>query len=283
MFTADEPKSRVGDVRVIAIAYFFGTFMSVFAMSALGLHLPLTPNDASRDETLILALVASLVFAAAIAPLARGIRGSVVKRLLTMASFTYVSFAVISQMEAAVYSTISGTPAMLVVFAPPCLMAAGAAALLVRPSDRFVRLQTVFQDRPARAWWWRLLLALLVLPVLEAITGLITGPLFKQAAQEQDLGLVIPAGIVVMRTLLLKSGLLLAVTVPIVLAWARPRRSLILALGFALFFLTGPVGLIQATWWPITLRITLSIQILLTSMAYASIVVALLAPRSLEG
>jgi len=279
MFAVDEPKPKAGDVRVIAIVYFFGTFVSVSVMSMLGLQLPVTPNNASRDESLILALVASLILAAAIAPLAKGIRGSGVSRWLTMAAFTYVSFAVISQIEAAVYSTISGTPAMLVVFAPPCLLAAGAAAWFVRPVDGPVIRRTVFRGRPVRAWWWRLLLALLVLPIIEAVSGLIAQPLLVQAAQVQELGLVIPAGAVVIRTMLLKSGLLLAVTVPIVLSWTRSRPSLVLALGFALFMLTGLVGLIQATWWPVTMRIVISSQILLASMAYAGVVVALLVPK----
>ena len=100
--------------------------------------------------------------------------------------------------------------------------------------------------------------------------------------EEQAFGLVVPDAIVVIRTLLLKSGLLLAVTVPIVLTWTKRQRSLIVALGFAIFVLTGLVGLIQATWWPITMRIALSFQVLLASMAYSWAVVTLLAPRSFE-
>jgi hypothetical protein len=267
-------------VRVIAIAFFFGTFFSIIAMSTLGMRLPLTPTDASRDESLILALVASLIFAAAITPLARGIRASGVKRPFTLAAFTYVSFAVINHIEAAVYSTISGTPAMLVLFAPPCLLAACVATWLVRPSETIDVQNSIFRDRSVRARWWRLLLALLVLPIIEAATGLLIQPLLEPLIEVQALGLVVPDAVVVMRTMLLKSGLLLAVTVPIVLTWTKGRRSLILALGFAIFVLTGLVGLIQATWWPITVRIALSFQVLLTSTAYASAVVALLAPKA---
>lgn len=282
MVTVDGPKPRSGDIRIIAIAFFFGTFISIVVMSTLGLRLPLTPNDASRDESLILALIASLIFAAALTPLARGIRASGVKRLLTLAAFAYVSFAVVNQIEAAVYSTISGTPTMLVVFAPPCLLAAGVATWLVRPSNTIDVQNSVLRGRSIRKWWWRLLLALLVLPIIEASSGLIIGPLLESVVEEQAFGLVVPDAIVVMRTLLLKSGLLLAVTVPIVLTWTRGQRSLIVALGFAIFVLTGLVGLIQATWWPMTMRIALSFQVLLASMAYSWAVVTLLAPRSFE-
>jgi hypothetical protein len=279
MFETNETTSRAGDIRVIALAFFLGTFMSVSTMTLLGLQLPLTPNHASRDETLILSLVASLCLATAIAPLARGISGSLATRFLTMAAFTYVSFAAISQIEAVVYSTFGGAPTMLVVFAPPCLLAAGATTWLVRPADESIMRRTGARGRTLKGSWWRLLLAFLALPAIEIVTGLLARPLLVQVVNQETSGLVIPAAPTVLCTLLLKSGLLLAVITPIVLLWMRSRRFLILALGSALFILTGLVGLIQATWWPVTMRIALSTQILIASLAYAAVAVALLMPK----
>lgn len=279
MFQAREAISKGGDIRVIAIAFFLGTFMSVSAMSSLGLHLPLIPDHTSRDESLILSLVASLCLASAVAPLARGIRGSRMVRFATMAAFTYVSFAVINQMEAAVYSTLSGAPTILVVFAPPCILAAAAAVWLVPSTDESIERATGFRTPPIPVPWWRLFLAFLALPTIEFVTGIFVQPLLAQATHEEVLGLVTPSGMVVMCALLLKSVLLLAVVTPITLRWTGSRRFLTLALGFALFVLTGLFGLLQATWWPMTMRITLSLQILITSMAYAATVVALLVPR----
>jgi hypothetical protein len=279
MFEVNETTSKAGDIRVIALAFFLGTFMSASAMSLLGLELPSTPDFASRDETLVLSLVASLCLAAAVAPLAKGIGGSRVMRFFKIAAFTYVSFAVISLIEAAVYSTFGGAPTILVVFAPPCLLAAAATTWLVPPADESIVRRTGAQGRSLRGSWWRLLLALLALPAVEIVTGLLAQPLLTRVVHEAPPGLVIPAAPVVMRTLLLKSVLLLAVIMPIVLHWMGSRRFLILALGLALFVLTGLVGLLQATWWPIPMRIALSTQILVASLAYAAVVVALLTPK----
>lgn len=279
MFEANETTSKAGDIRVIALAFFLGTFMSVSAMSLLGLQLPSTPDLASRDETLVLSLVASLCLAAAVAPLSRGISGSPATRFLAMAAFTYIGFAVISQIEAAVYSTFGGASTMLVVFAPPCLLAAGTTTWLVRPADESIMRRTGVWTRSLKGLGWRLLLAFLALPAIEIVSGLLAQPLLARVVNEETPGLVIPAVPVVMCTLLLKSGLLLAVITPIILLWTRSRRFLIFALGFALFVLTGLVGLLQATWWPVTMRIGLSAQILIASLAYAAVVVALLIPK----
>jgi hypothetical protein len=279
MFEANETTSKAGDIRVIALAFFLGTFMSVSAMSLLGLHLPSTPEIASRDETLILSLAASLCLAAAVAPLARGISGSLATRFLTMAAFTYVSFAVISQIEASVYSTFGGAPTMLLIFAPPCLLAAGATAWLVRPADESVMRRTGIRARSLKGSWWRPLLAFLALPAIDIVTGLFAQPLLSRVVTEEIPGLVIPAAPVVMGTLFLKSGLLLAVITPIVRVWARSRLSLTISLGVALFVLLGLVGLLQATWWPIAMRIAFSTQILIASLAYAAVAVALLMPK----
>jgi hypothetical protein len=279
MFEARETTAKAGDIRIIAIAFFLGTFMSASAMSNLGLELPLTPDHVNRDEALVLSLVASLCLAAVVAPLAKGIRGSRAMRFVTLAAFTYVGFAVVSQLEAAVYSTFGGAPTMLVVFAPPCLLAAGAAVCLVRPTEASTMRPTAIRSPSLTASWWRFLLAFLALPVIEIVTGAVTRPFVGQVANEETLGLVIPSGTVVVSALLLKSGLLLAVITPLALGWTRSRGSLALALGFALFVLTGLVGLLQATWWPMTMRIALSAQILIASLAYATAVVALLFPK----
>jgi hypothetical protein len=126
--------------------------------------------------------------------------------------------------------------------------------------------------------WWRPLLAFLALPAIEIVTGLLAQPLLSRVVTEETPGLVIPAAPVVMGTLFLKSGLLLAVITPIVRVWARSRLSLTISLGVALFVLSGLVGLLQATWWPIAMRIALAFQILVTSVAYSAAMAALLAP-----
>ena len=276
---ADQRKVNAGGVRVIAVAYFFGTIMSLLLLSALGVPMPTMPSDASRDQIVILGFAGALALAVALYPLARGVGGSRLRRLLTVFAFTYVAFAVINQLQAAVFSTLGGSGQLLAFHAIPCLLAAGAAAWLVQPADKASACCTVFQDRPMSAWWWRPLVVLLALPCIEAVTGVTARPVLEEVIRQQPTGLHAPGGAVVMATMLLKSGLLLAVTVPVVLSWQRSRRHLMLALATAILILTGLVGLLQAPWWPVSLRLVFSLQILVTSITYAAVVVLLFVPK----
>jgi hypothetical protein len=237
------------------------------------------PGDASRDQIVIVGLVGAFVFALALFPLARGIGGSAAQRLSIMFAFTYGAFAVVTQVQATVFTDIGGTGLRLFFFAIPCLLAAGAATWMVRPTEGPIGRHTVFQDRPMRAWWWRLVLAFLALPCIETITGAVVLPLLEEAILLEPSGVHVPGRAAVMGSLFFKSALLLAITVPILLIWRRSRLHLTVALGSALFILTGLVGLIQAVWWPIFVRLAFSLQILVTTAIYAAVVVALLMPR----
>jgi hypothetical protein len=279
MEIADNPEASGGGVRLIAVAYFFGTVISLVLLSAIGIPMPTMPGDASRDQTVILGLVGAFVFALALFPLARGIGGSAAQRLAIMSAFTYGAFAVVNQVQAAVFTDIGGTGLRLFFFAIPCLLAAGAATWMVRPTEGPIGRHTVLQDRPSRAWWWRLFLAFLALPCIEAIAGAVTLPLVQEAILLEPSGVHVPGRAVVMGSLFFKSAMLLTITVPILLSWRRPRLHLTVALGSALFILTGLVGLIQATWWPVFVRLTFSLQVLVTAMAYAAFVVVLLVPK----
>ena len=279
MNIAARRESNGGIIRGIAVAYFFGTVVSLWLLSALGVPMPTMPGDASRDQIVILGLAGALSLAFALFPLARGLGGSAGRRLLTIFAFTYVAFAVINQLQASVFTTIGGNARILAFYAIPCLLASGAATWLVRPDDRPIARLTVFQTRPVEAWWWRTTLAVVALPCIEIMAGRMTGPLLEEVITQHTSGIQVPRGAVVLAAMLLKSALLLTVVVPITLSWRRTRLHLMVALGAAVFILTGLVGLIQAAWWPLTLRVVFALQILFSSGAYAAVVVALLMPR----
>lgn len=279
MNIAAKHESNGGSIRGIAVAYFFGTVISLWLLSALGVPMPTTPGDTSRDQIVILGLVGALSLAFALFPLARGIGGSAGRRLLTIFAFTFVAFAVINQLQASVFTTVGGNARILAFYAIPCLLASAAATWLVRPDDRQIARPTVFQTRTPEAWWWRPILAVAALPCIEVMAGMMTGPLLEEVITQRTSGMQVPGDAVVLATMLVKSALLLAVTVPIALSWRRTRLHLMVALGAAVFILTGLVGLIQAAWWPLTLRVVFALQILFSSGAYAAVVVALLMPR----
>lgn len=279
MSFAAVPESDRGSIRTIAVAYFFGTFIGLQLLSELGVPVPAAPVAPNRDHAILLSLAGSLCLAAALYPLARGIGGSTGRRLATIFAFTFVAFAVVNELEASVFTTLGGDGWLLAYYAIPCLLASGAATWLVQPAHRPVPRRTVFQTLPVRTWWWRPILALAALPSAELVVGLMNRTLLEDVANQRVPGIQVPGGATVMATMLLKSALLLAVTVPVAMSWSGTRRLLMVALGTGVCVLTGLVGLMQATWWPPAVRGTFLLQILLVSAAYSAAVVPLLVPR----
>jgi hypothetical protein len=82
---------------------------------------------------------------------------------------------------------------------------------------------------------------------------------------------------------LCRSALYLAVTVPILVTWARSRRSLYWALAVGFFAMMGLIGLLSVTFLPPVLRITHSIEILGDALVYAWLLLALFVPKSKVG
>jgi hypothetical protein len=77
--------------------------------------------------------------------------------------------------------------------------------------------------------------------------------------------------------LLLRSALLLLISLPILAAWQASRRGLILGLGLGHFAAVGLGGLIQAPFFPAVLRWVHGVEILFDSMVYAWVLALLFA------
>jgi hypothetical protein len=227
-------------------------------------------------------LLASLLLAACIVPVTRGVAGSNVHRWIILAAFVYVSYGLNNQIESAVFTTGGGFATMVLFFVMPCALVSATAVLLVNHPGG-PRISTVFADRPPSAWWWRIILAWLSFPVIYYFFGMIIYPMVRNTYEAPDSGLALPSGDVVLRTVLLRSLLFLLVTIPILRSWTRSRTALAVALGIAFTATVGLVGLVQAHWWPISMRVVHGVEICADSFAYAWVLVALLVPRSSRG
>lgn len=272
--------SRIGKVAAVAAAYFLGTMISGMVITAAGMPWPAFPNPPSPTTNLILGVFSSILMAGCLALLANGSRGSQLVRWLALAAFSYVIFGLNNQIEAAAFTTFGGTATMLVFFVAPCLLGAAAAAWLVRPGTALQpRGVTVF-DRPVSAWWWRLAVAWLAFPVIYVFFGMLVSPFVVPFYQDPSFGLTLPGWNTILPVVLLRSALALAVTLPILLLWSRSRRSLFVSLAIAFFAMMGLIGLAATTFFPPTLRVVHSIEILGDAVVYAWVLVALFVPKA---
>lgn len=282
MKTADPTSSIVAiawKVPLIALAYYLATHVSGAVVNTMALPWPDAPQGLDTGARWILDLVGALLLASCLVPLAAGIRGSIGDRWLILAGFTYVSYGVNNQLEAATYSTVGGTAANLVFFILPCLAIAAAAVVLVGPPKASPLVATVFTDRPLRRWWWRALLAVIAFPVIFFIFGALAFPLVADTYAQPESALVVPGPLAVLRTVFVRSLFFLVATAPVLMAWARSRRRLMVTLSAAFFVMVGAVGLICAHWLPPAMRAVHAVEILADSVVYAWVLVALLAPR----
>ena len=267
-------------ILVIAAAYFLGTMISGAMIAAAGMPWPAFPNPPRQTVELLLNVISSLLVAGCIALLAWGVRGSQPLRCLVLAAFTYVIFGLNNQIEAAAFTAFGGTATMIVFFVAPCLLGSAAAAWLVRPGTALQpRVVTVF-DRPASAWWWRLTVAWLAFPVIYVFFGMLVAPIVVPFYKDPSFGLTLPGWNTILPVVLLRSALALAVTVPVLALWSRSRRALLVSLAIAFFAMMGLIGLAATTFFPPTLRVAHSIEILGDAVVYAWVLVALFAPRS---
>ena len=266
-------------ILVMGVAFSFGLSISGALLWTLGMEFPQLPGETHYP---IANLLASLLLAACIVPVTRGLAGSTIHRWIILAAFVYVSYGLNNQIEAAVFTTAGGFTTMVLMFIIPCALISAAAVVLIRHAGG-PSISTVFADRPVSRWWWRAVLAWLSFPLIYFFFGMLIYPMVREVYEAPDSGLALPSGDVVLRTVLLRSLLFLLVTIPILRSWTRSRTALAVALGIAFTATVGLVGLVQAHWWPISMRVVHGVEICADSFAYAWVLVALLVPRSSRG
>jgi hypothetical protein len=279
---ADSPNTVVSwlwKIPAIAVAYFFGVMIAGGVITAAKLQWPTFPQAADQGNEFITSIISSVLMAACLALLARGIRGSFAKRWLILALFTYVTFGMNNQIEAAIFTTYGGTSTMLLFFILPCAFGAAAATRLFYPDEPNRSLDTVVSGQPASLWWWRVGTAWLAFPVIYIFFGMLVSPLVVPVYQTQDFGLTLPGFGVMIPVALVRSALYLAVTIPVLVSWSRSRRSLYWTLALSFFAMMGLIGLVSATFFPPVLRISHSVEIFGDALVYSWVLVALFIPK----
>jgi len=266
-------------IPAIAIAYFIGVMISGGVITAAKMPWPAFPQSVSQANEFIIGLIGSILMAICLALLARGIRGSQTVRWLILAIFSYVTFGLNNQIEAAIFTTYGGTATMLIFFILPCAFGAAAAVYLFRPEHPEESLESVVSKQPLSRWWWRAGVAWIAFPVIYVFFGMLAAPVVVPVYQSQDFGLTLPGFGTMIPVALVRSALYLAVTIPILVNWSRSRRSLFLSLGIALFAMMGLIGLLSATFFPPVLRVAHSVEILGDAIVYAWLLVALFIPK----
>lgn len=280
--------SDVWKIVICAIAYPLGVILSGIVFHLLGAALPSSPvpHAAQSQHPMLLMLAASLVLAAGMVLLAQGLQGSLVSRAIILCVFVYVSTDLNNVIEATRFMVAyakGGASTLLAFQALPCVLFGLALAIWMRRDRRAspfsARLAEFFSRRSAASWTWRLLAAVAGFPVIYFFFGLCVSPIVVPYYRASGLGLTIPSFATMLSTATERSALFLAATLPVLILWQGTRRRLAIALGLGFTMLVGWFPLIQASFMPLTLRITHSMEICADSFVYAILLVVLLVAR----
>jgi hypothetical protein len=266
------------NIILAAVAWLAGTMVSGALASALHLPLPSLPRNASQAEGFVLFVSASVLLAAGTALAAGCLRGGVKTRWLALSALLFICVGVNTAVEAVVFSTTI-LPAQGVILALMSLLPSvlAAAVLARRPQGPGADPLTM----PAfggLGWSWRLIAAWLAFPVIYFIFGSIIAPFIMDAYTQGIAGLRIPSFAETLTTQLVRSPIFLAVILPCVLLWNGSRRSIGIRLGLALAIMIGAYGLVQATFFPMHLRIIHTLEIAADELAYAYVLAWLFRP-----
>jgi hypothetical protein len=270
------------NIILVAVAWLAGTMVSGALAAALDLPLPVLPQNASQAQGFALFVLASLLLAAGTAQAAGFLRGGFKTRWLALGALLFICVGVNTAVEVVVFSsTIRPAQGATLAFMSLLPSVLAAAVLARRPQAPGADPLTM----PAfggLSWSWRLIAAWLAFPVLYFIFGSIIAPFVMDAYTQGTAGLRIPSFAETLTTQLARSPIFLAAILPCVLLWNGSRRSLGIRLGFALAIMIGAYGLVQATFFPMHLRIIHTLEIAADELGYAFVLAWLFRPAEFK-
>jgi hypothetical protein len=265
---------------VCVLTLFVGQMLGLALVSALGLELPTITTAGDQGTQTVLFVLAAIVITAALATMAAGLAGRWWVRGAILAAFLFGVYGVGNTIETSVFTTLGGEAALIAIQLPQSILGGLLVALLVA-APSYARFSAsaggFFASRTPTRLAVRLGLAVLAFPVVYFVFGMMVAAIVTPYYERLEF-LVIPPLSTMAKVALVRSALLLLVSLPVIVAWRATRGRLLLALSLGHFVALGLAGLLQATFFPPALRLAHGVEILGGSVCYAAALVWLLFP-----
>lgn len=279
--TVKRTLTTVAKVIAGALVYYVGFILGGIIAGAMGLSVPALPAGADAATLGIYQLIVSLLFTATLAVLSRHLVGGLLVRWSALALFSWVAYGLNTYLEAAIFTAYEAASAYtLVMQALAAVLCSAVIAWAFPPRDgsKSATAARAFLSRYSVGQWaWRLLAAWMAFPLIYLIFGWLVQPFIIEFYRQQMAGLTLPGWGQILPTQALRSLLSLLTCLPVIVLWRGSRRQLFILLGSALFVFVGGLYMLQAYWYPSTMRIAHSLEILADSFVYAGALVVLLA------
>jgi len=275
----------VGKSCLCALSSVIGTFVGGVASNAMALEQPKLPGPVNMQLLGFLCLVSGFVLSIALSALSPQLRGNRRSHFMVLTWFVFAWLGINNTIEASIFTTIGGAPAMVATMLFLSLFVAGAVALMFgsgKWQTSFFDAVRRFRDsRTAAQWAVRLGLVIAAFPLVYFFFGMPVGLMVGRFYQNQSFNLQMPTLNVVIGIQFLRSLIALLAVLPILAVWTASRQCFAWTFGLNLFVVAGLYGLLQAYWMPWTLRSIHTVELLLDSMVYGWLVAIWLLPRPL--
>ncbi len=268
---------------ILRIAVCWVAFVAALVLSGvIGglLHLPAIAMPGGTSSQAMFAmflaqLVAGFVLVVGLVPLARGLAAPAPLRAVAIGSFLLLALGVNGMIEAKMFTHFldNGIASASVFYG--CLAVLLGAALgwsfgaPQRPAGLPHRSWLAWIPRVAAVW--------LAWPLIYFFFGMCVSPIVVPYYNAGIAGLRIPPIGTILAVQLVRSVIFLAASLPFIALWKGSRRGLWLTLGLAHAFTVGLYGLVGATFLPVVLRLTHTVEMVGDSFTYAGLLVLLFA------
>jgi len=257
------------------IAFVVALILSGFIDGAMHLRVGVLPGGATPQSLFLSQLFAGAILVIGLWPLARSLAAPAVLRAAAFASFLLFALGVNGILEARRFTNLldMGISAAVVFYLCLAIVFGAAIGLLFGAAGQ----PSGFAHRNAFAWSWRIVCGWLAWPAVYLFFGMCIAPIVTPYYSAGFAGLRIPTLGVVITTQFIRSLPFLITSLFFVALWKGSRRGLWLALGLAHAFTIGLYGVVSATFLPVVLRITHSIEMTCDAFAYTGLLILLFA------
>ena len=269
---------------VVGLGYTLATIVGGVVAEALGLPLPEVATRMDPTQALVTTFLAGLVIGLTLGPLSARLALPTAECAGLLFAVIFVLNSLINVIEALFFTTIPAAE-QLYGLVTSAIGHAGLAlllGLLFRPASVERGLLTALRETLSRrrwtSWAWRFGLAGLLYVPAYFFFGMLIYPIVRPYYEDPALGLSLAVpGFEVILPLEMGRGLLFVLTVfPLIAVLRRPRRSLAFWLGMTIAVLGAVTPMLQASWFPLTMRVVHGLEITADSIVHALIIAWLL-------
>jgi len=267
---------------VVALGYTLAVMIGGMTTQALSLPTPSLAAGMDQAQIMLALVLSGLLISLCLGPLSARLTVPTSQRAGLLLAVLFILNALINVIEALFFTTMPVAEQVtgLLTSAVGHIGLALLLAVLFRPPSvergLLTALREILGHRKWTSWAWRIVLAGVLYVPIYLFIGALISPIVLPYYQELGLGLTVPGFEVILILEVFRGLLYVLVLFPLVAVLRGSRWSVAFWIVLTLAVLGSWQPMLQASWWPLTLRLTHGLEITADSIVHGLIIVWLL-------